>query len=87
MKRQLRALDETRVEALTAKLLLPVRDELARQPSSRDHVLVVLNALSACVALVLWGTEDNIIAHDFFKEALAANLEDLRRHGACRGLD
>ena len=71
--------DRARVEALTAKLLGPVRAELARQPYSRDNVFVALNALAGCTAVILAGTEGSLDAQRFFHNALSSNFTDLRR--------
>jgi hypothetical protein len=72
-------LDRTRVEGLANNILGPVKDELARQPYTRDNVYVVLNVLAYCVAVIFAGTEDHPQAHRFFNNALVENVADLAK--------
>ena len=74
-----RDVDRSRTEALSSKLLQPLRAELARQPYSADNVYVCLNALAFCVAIILAGTEGSLEAQRFFHDAVVNNVADLRR--------
>ena len=75
----MREVDRPRTEALSTRLLEPVRAELARQPYSADNVYVVLNALAFCVAVILAGTDGSLEAQRFFHDALVSNVAELRR--------
>jgi hypothetical protein len=71
-------LDQERVEAVTAKVLAAIKENLQRGPQSRERALEVLNALAGSAAVVILGCDGpHGEAEEFFQKALRQNLDDL----------
>jgi hypothetical protein len=70
-------LDRERIENLTASVLLPIRENYVRGPTSRDRCFEALNALAASAALVIHGSDGpGGEAEEFFHKALRQHLKD-----------
>jgi len=71
-------LDRKRIEALTADLMVAMRQNYLRGPTNSERVLEALNALAACVAVLITASSGkNGKAHQFFLYALKLSLDDL----------
>lgn len=70
-------LDRDRIERLTGKILLAVRENYIQGPISRDRVYEALNALAFSAAWVVRGAHDPE-ALEFFSNAFNVNLTDER---------
>jgi len=67
-------IDERRIEALMTAFLEPIKAHFERGPQARARTFEVLNALAACTAVILSGTDRAGL--DFFNEALCNHLPD-----------
>jgi hypothetical protein len=68
-------LDRDRIEEITTSILLVIRENYVRGPTSRDRCFEALNALAASAALVIEGSDGpGGEAQKFFEQAL-------RQHG------
>jgi hypothetical protein len=68
-------LDRARIEEITTSILLVIRENYVRGPTSRDRCFEALNALAASAALVIEGSDGlGGEAQKFFEQAL-------RQHG------
>jgi hypothetical protein len=64
--------DAERVKKLAMEILLPIRENYRRGPTSRDRVYEALNALAFALAQTLEGADDPH-AKEFFDAALLKN--------------
>ena len=68
-------LDRARIEEITKGILLVIRENYVRGPTSRDRCFEALNALAASASLVIEGSDGpGGKAQKFFEQAL-------RQHG------
>jgi hypothetical protein len=70
-----KGLDEERIEALVATLLMAIRENYLRGPVSRDRVYEALNALAFTVAVTVRGA-DKDEALEWFSKALNTYLKE-----------
>ena len=67
--------DRPTTEALTQAIGDVVRAHYRARPPGRDRVLEALNALAVITAVVIAGTGCDPDAVEFFREAVAQNIE------------
>ncbi len=73
-------LDLQRIENLIKSILLPIRENYVRGPTSRDRCFEALNALAAGAAIVIYGSDGpGGEAHEFFEKAIEQNIPDPKR--------
>jgi hypothetical protein len=69
-------LDRERIEGLCEYILLAIRANFERGPTSRERCWEALNALAASAALVIQGADGpGGAAEEFFRQTLAQHLE------------
>jgi len=68
-------LDRERIEEITKSILLVIRENYVRGPTSRDRCFEALNALAASAALVIEGSDGpGGEAEEFFNKAFQQHL-------------
>jgi hypothetical protein len=73
-------LDRARIEEITKSILLVIRENYVRGPTSRDRCFEALNALAASAALVIEGSDGSGgKAHEFFTKAIEQHISDPKR--------
>lgn len=70
-------LDRERIEQITTSILLVIKENYLRGPTSRDRAFEALNALAASAALVIHGCDGlGGEAQEFFDKALQQHLRE-----------